>query len=914
MFSLKRAFFPLLPSFSSVLARFGRAGAAHAQNNAAPSPNRQTCGLVPWPNIGRGGETAGFQARPETPGNAGASGERRSEAARFRGTVPRTPSRRSRQRATDATPAPGENRRTMKIDLHVHSKHSTRPSQWILQRLGCAESYADPKRIHRRAKERGMDLVTISDHNTLNGVLEIAHLPDVFISVEITSYFPEDGCKVHVLAHDITEAIFEDIQKIRENIYDLTAYLRENGVFHVCAHPLYGVNNRLTVEHVEKLMLLFRNMELNGARDADSNNALRRIVSSLTPALMERLAEKHALDPSLVIDEPWRKTLTGGSDDHSGLNIARMYSVVPEAETIGEFLAGARSGHIHPAGNPARPETMSHNLYAIAYQFSKERFKLDRHVDRDVFLSFADRFLGDGEARESGLAAKIQSYLGARRYRRSKASDAKDVKELLRFEAARFILKDPALLEIAKSSLPLPENKGEVWFKFVNASANMAFDAFAARFLDRVRGADFFSIFQSIGSAGALYALLAPHFVAYSVFQEGRLFADKALETISGRPKNADVKVGHFTDTFFEVNGVARTLQQSLELADKLGKNLTLITCDPLGRDCGPNVRNFIPVGVYDLPEYPEQKIFFPPVLEMIRFVYEQGFTQLHASTPGPIGLTALLAAKILKLPIHGAYHTQIPQYARQLTGDEGMEDLAWKYAVWFYSQLDMVFAPSRDTARELIDKGIPRDKVTVYPRGVDVAAFHPAKRNGFLKRYQAPEGFTLLYVGRLSKEKNLELLADAYLRLCENMPDCNLVFAGDGPYAQALREKLAGTRAVFTGYLEGEELSACFASCDLFIFPSLTDTFGNVILEAQASGLPVVAGPCGGPKENIIHGETGLVLPDMDIPNLIQAVRALAGDRPRLAAMGKKAREAMEARSMEQAFCDTWGLYERLS
>jgi glycosyltransferase involved in cell wall biosynthesis len=800
----------------------------------------------------------------------------------------------------------------MKIDLHVHSRHSTRPSQWILQRLGCSESYSDPLRIHKRAKACGMDLVTIADHNTLDGVLEIAHLPDVFMSVEITSYFPEDGCKVHVLALDIDEKTFAEVQKIRENVYDLTEFLRREGLVHICAHPLYGVNNRLTVEHVEKIMLLFRNLELNGARDADSNNALRRIVSSLTPAVIGRLAEKHGIEPSF--EEPWRKVLTGGSDDHSGMNIARMYSVVPEAKTLDEFLDGVREGGAHPAGVPAKPETMSHNLYAIAYQFSKNRFKLEKHVGRDVFLSFADRFLGDGEARESSLSEKIQSYLGARRYRRTKSGDVRDIKNLMRFEAARFILEDPALLEIAKSGLPLPENKGEVWFRFVNASANKALRAFADHFLANVGEADFFNIFQSVGSAGALYAILAPHFVAYSVFQEGRLFGRKALTAFEGRRRERPVKIGHFTDTFYEINGVARTLKQSLELAEKLGKDLTMITCDPHGRDCGPGVRNFAPIGVYDLPEYPEQKIFYPPALEMIRFAYEQGFTQLHASTPGPIGLTALLAAKILKLPIHGAYHTQIPQYAKQLTGDEGMEDLAWKYAVWFYNQLDMVFAPSRDTARELAEKGIRPEKIMVYPRGVDVTAFHPEKRNGFLKRFDAADGVNLLYVGRLSKEKNLDLLADAFLTLSDMRPDVNLILTGDGPHAPALREKLAGSRAVFTGYLDGEDLASCFASCDLFVFPSLTDTFGNVILEAQASGLPVVTGAVGGPKENVIHGETGLVLPEMTREALVAALNLLTGNRPGLREMGAKARAAMEDRSMEKAFDESWKLYERLS
>lgn len=123
----------------------------------------------------------------------------------------------------------------MKIDIHVHSRHSTRPSQWFLQKLGCPESFTGPKRLYDIAKARGMDMVTITDHNTISGALEIAHLPDAFVSEEITTYFPEDGCKAHVLALDITEEHHREFQKLRDNIHDLVPYLRQQGITHVLA-------------------------------------------------------------------------------------------------------------------------------------------------------------------------------------------------------------------------------------------------------------------------------------------------------------------------------------------------------------------------------------------------------------------------------------------------------------------------------------------------------------------------------------------------------------------------------------------------------------------------------------------------------------------------------------------------------
>lgn len=128
----------------------------------------------------------------------------------------------------------------------------------------------------------------------------------------------------------------------------------------------------------------------------------------------------------------------------------------------------------------------------------------------------------------------------------------------------------------------------------------------------------------------------------------------------------------------------------------------------------------------------------------------------------------------------------------------------------------------------------------------------------------------------------------------------------GDGPYFEDMQRELAGTWTVFTGYLTGEDLAAVYASCDLFLFPSTTDTFGNVVLEAQASGIPVIVSDLGGPKENLIPGETGLMVP-ADEKSLTRAVLELAEDPLRLREMGRAARRYVESRAFADAFLATW-------
>ncbi|MGO9393766.1 MAG: glycosyltransferase [Desulfobaccales bacterium] len=172
-------------------------------------------------------------------------------------------------------------------------------------------------------------------------------------------------------------------------------------------------------------------------------------------------------------------------------------------------------------------------------------------------------------------------------------------------------------------------------------------------------------------------------------------------------------------------------------------------------------------------------------------------------------------------------------------------------------------------------------------------------------------KGVKLLYVGRISKEKNLPLLAKVFKTLLPSHPELKLIVVGDGPYLTEMRRALAGPSCAFTGYLAGEDLAQVYASCDLFVFPSTTDTFGNVVLEAQASGIPVVVTDSGGPQENVIDGETGVIVPANDEEGLFKAINLLVADPERLREMGQAARDHVKQRSFTAAFQASWKMYE---
>ncbi|WP_045210633.1 glycosyltransferase [Desulfonatronovibrio magnus] len=803
-----------------------------------------------------------------------------------------------------------------RMDMHVHSKYSTKPAQWILKKLGCSESYTEPEFIYSRLKEKGMDLVTITDHNCIDACLEIANLDDTFISEEITTYLPEDKCKLHVLAYDISEAQHREIQKVRPNVHELVNYLLQENIVHGLAHPMFSTNGKLDYDNFEMLLLLFKIFEINGARDASLNTGLEYILNHLCPKDFEYLENKHGFKAKSV--RPWEKGFIGGSDDHSSLNIGRMFTEVPGAHIKDTFLEGINNGHAKAMGTASTPKTLAHNLYAIGYQFCKKKFNLEKYIGRDSFLQFMDKSLHPWQIRPRSMINSFITFLNSKRKFRPGHGN-RELHQLLSHETEHLIRTDPEIKKMVRSSVNPHEHMGAKWFRFASKASNKVLSHSAEQLLRQASSSGFMSAFQTLGSAGSLYSMLAPYFVSYSMFNHDRKLSSEFL-TQYNHNKNItflqkDIKVAHFTDTFYEVNGVALTLQQQADLASRSDKELTIITCKPEHRYMPerPNVKNFDPIGVFELPEYPEIRLFYPPFLEMLDFCFDQKITHIHTATPGPIGMAALAVSKLLHLPIFGTYHTSLPQYTGYLTGDYALEAVMWKYMVWYYNQLDTVFAPSKSTVRELQAKGVRQEKLKVYPRGVDINRFSPKKRNGFFdKNFGITDKIKLLYVGRVSKEKNLHILEQAFVELSKISRDIHLIIIGDGPYRFEMEYKLKDLPVTFTGYLSGEDLTQAYASSDLFVFPSTTDTFGNVVLEAQASGIPAIVVNEGGPLENILDNKTGLIIQADDSQALKDAVHALVNNPARLKQMGHQARVYMEGRSFEKAFDQTWEMYAR--
>jgi glycosyltransferase involved in cell wall biosynthesis len=752
---------------------------------------------------------------------------------------------------------------TSRADLHVHSRHSDRPSEWILRRIGAPECFVEPLDIYQRARARGMDFVTISDHNKIAGALEIAHLPGTFISVEVTTYFPENGAKMHILACGIDEAQFAQIQELRENIYELRDYFVCEDIIHSVAHPLFLVNHHLTIDQFERLLLLFNRFEaINGTRDPRASKVVRAVLDSLTVHDIERLANKHGIVP--IGPQPHRKLLTGGSDDHSGAYIASAHTITPEAFTVPEYLDHLRAGRHEPGGESGSSIHLAHCFYHIAYCFYKQRLAAGGTILGEMFSRLLDPPRAAVQPTGNRVIGKVKSWWIRRKLSDPEALIAQEFTELFQSHTR----PDRSLTAT------------EAFVISCRLSHQLSY-AFAQRFIDKLATGNLIKSLEAMAAMGPVLMSIAPYLAAFATQNKDEQFVQQvarhfpAAEHLEFRSDRR----AWLTDTFDDINGVARTIRTLASLSHERENPLSVLTCLQDTPKVDFDLRNFQPVGMFDVPEYPQQRVAFPPFLQIIEHIEREQFHELIISTPGPMGLVGLAAARMLKLRTVGIYHTDFPQYVRCLTDDPAIEALAWRYMYWFYEQCDTVFVPSEYYRRNLVEHGFSPHAIKVLRRGV-AACFSPAHaRDGFWTERGGRDTLTFLYVGRMSEEKNIHLLIHAFCELRKTM-DCQLALVGDGPRLPQCR---GIDDVIVTGVLRGDELSAAYASSDIFVFPSTSDTFGNVVLEAHASGLPAIVSDSGGPQEIVGQRHSGLIV-DLSDPiharqRLATAMEALATD-----------------------------------
>lgn len=357
-----------------------------------------------------------------------------------------------------------------------------------------------------------------------------------------------------------------------------------------------------------------------------------------------------------------------------------------------------------------------------------------------------------------------------------------------------------------------------------------------------------------------------PYVLAHRYHARDRRGANRLADDLHGQTPTPRARVAVFTDTIDDVNGVALGLRAVHAEAQRAGLDLRIVGCgrEPRLHVDSAGIVRVPSVFEHRLAEYPQIAWSIPHLVPLLRYLTEQDIELVQCSTPGPLGVAALIAARITGTPVIGQYHTDVPEYALRLTGDPAAAAVVRGLVGWFYRALDRVLVPSRWIAEVVRGLGVPEHRLELIPRGIDLSRFSPAARTSDAFARLAPGGGPIvLYVGRLSREKGLDRVLAAFAGAVREVPDARLVIVGDGPLRGELSRE-APASCVLAGQVTGPELATLYASADVLLFLSETETFGNVVVEAQAAGLPVVVAR-GATSELIVHGVTGFAVDPSD-------------------------------------------------
>jgi glycosyltransferase involved in cell wall biosynthesis len=360
----------------------------------------------------------------------------------------------------------------------------------------------------------------------------------------------------------------------------------------------------------------------------------------------------------------------------------------------------------------------------------------------------------------------------------------------------------------------------------------------------------------------------------------------------------AAMRIGIVSETWPpEVNGVALTVHGLATGLAARGHRIDLVRPrqpQPAGAEPGIDELHTRGIG---MPHYPGVRVGLPAGRGLRRHWNRQRPDVVYVATEGPLGWSALRAAHGLGIPVASGFHTRFDHYASHY-GLAWATPLVRRYLRRFHRRASATLVPTEALARELDELGVHNARL--LRRAVDTRLFHPDRRDPTLRAQWgvADDAPVAIYVGRIAPEKNLELAVRAFAAIRQQVPAARYVWVGDGPERAALQA--AHPEFVFAGMQHGEALARHYASADLFPFPSLSETFGNVILEAMASGVPLVAYDLGAAHEHLRDGVHGHCIAAGDAEAFVAATARLAYRPARLRRMGRHAREAVESLSPE--------------
>ena len=746
-----------------------------------------------------------------------------------------------------------------KIDLHVHSCYSNQSSLILVNTLDIKESYTLPETIYKKAKAAGMDFVTITDHNTIDGVLLLQknHPEDVILGSELSCFFPNDNCEVHILVYGFTEAQFKDMNLLRFDIYSLRSYLFRHHIPYSVAHATYPANGKLTFQHLEELLLMFSVFEsINGCRSKVHNETWTQSILQLSEEKMKELQNKYSLNP--VDQESWKKGLTGGSDDHAGLFIASTYTEA-DCNTKEEFLEALLNKKTSPQGRNNDFVTMAFSIFNIVCEVLKQK----KSTTRESLFEIVSETILHPESLT--MKKKLKLFL----IRIVLSKKHKKMKQFLSF-----------LVQLNRQKLPSGQRFNQI-FQQISDSIDCVVMDFASCLSKNLKSGDLPGLAKSLfRMSPEILSSLPFLFTSQQLHVRNDLIQELKKNYLKTNLQPYSKKILWFTDTINDLNGVSATLNELGWQAYHQHYPITMVASieDSCQKNhLPPNLLNLESIYQFNLPYYESYLLKVPSFLSSLQKIYEESPDEIVISTPGPIGLLGCLIAKVMKIKCVGVFHTDFVLQAKQIIQEDIIITFLEKYIHWFYSQMDEVRVTTKEYANILESRGVSRSKLRFLPKGIDPDLFTPVLDVSLCSPKKDTGDFQLLYAGRISKDKNLDFLISVFEKILTRNPNAKLKLVGEGPYLEDLKAKHKHLQGLqFYGKVSRKDLPKLYSFSDLLLFPSTTDTFGMVVLEAQACGLPVIVTNQGGPKEIIKHGTTGLILEANHIPAWVESIEKL--------------------------------------
>jgi len=495
-----------------------------------------------------------------------------------------------------------------RADMHVHSTASELSKLGIQRSLHLPECATEPEEVYELAKRRGMDFVTITDHDTIAGALQIAHLPGVFISEELTVWFKGEPQAVHVLCYGITQGDHEWLQRHNDSVEECAEYLSDRGITAALAHPFFAVEAPLTPRHRRRLAQLFPIWETrNGSRAKELNL------------------------PAFVYIETHGGTGIGGTDDHAGIDIGRTFTETPRAQTPAEFLAQIRRGNAVSHGDQGGAAKWTHAAMSLAIR-SLGGGEAAGRPDPAAVLKIVERVMNEGNVR-SGEAqhdigpqdalALLRSWLGAMN------------------------------LEVDEQRLIAYLQDGDIGHEDLFRRARRIHERELARVVHNTVAALEQGRLPDAGrTAAELFDACIPvvPYAAATAFLGREKF--KLTRTDGDRPRVALV-----ADGLGSTHGVAHAIQQVRDLG------VPGFEVEVIGTDADVD-RRLSAVAEVDVPFYAGLKVGVPSINSITEVIAEGRYDLVHVCSPGPAGVAAWGIANLLELPLAGSYHTELAAYA----------------------------------------------------------------------------------------------------------------------------------------------------------------------------------------------------------------------------------------------------------